>query len=170
MVVSSHINTLRQILFHMSALMTFHKNNIRKWILLRMAASEFYYKQPFDIKEEFPIMTSIMGFAISPILLIFAFLYARIYGSLARYNLLLIPAMFIICFGIAYIIIRSIKNDPLIEETIHNYESMNIETRKKNYSFKNGFKLTFIMTILPWIILGLALAIICYAVPLSHNT
>ncbi len=154
----------------MNALITFYKNNIREWILLRMAASEFYYKQPYDIKEDFPIMTSILGFALSPILLIFVFLYARIYGSLARYNLQLIPAMFIICFGIAYMMIRSIKNDPLIDETIQYYDSMDIETRKKFYSFKNGFKLTFIMVMLPWIILGLALAIICYAIPLSQNT
>lgn len=150
--------------------MTFHKNNIRQWILLRMAVSEFSYKQPYDIKEEFPIMTSILGFAISPILLIFVFLYARIYGSLARYNLLLIPAMFIICFGIAYMMIRSIKNDPLIDETIQYYESKDIEARKKFYSFKNVFKLTFTMAMLPWIILGVALAIICYTIPLSQNT
>ncbi len=64
----------------MSLLRTFHKNNVRQWVLLRMAASEFYFKQPYDIKEEYPIMTSILGFALMPIFMIFVFLYARVYG------------------------------------------------------------------------------------------
>lgn len=46
---------------------------VRQWILLRMAAHEFGFKQPYDIKEEYPIMTSILGFALAPIYMIFVF-------------------------------------------------------------------------------------------------
>lgn len=149
----------------MSILKTFHRNNVRRWILLRMAASEFYFKQPFNIKEEYPIMTSILGFALAPIYMIFGFLYARIYGSLASYRLLLIIMMFVLCFGIAFLIIRSIKNAPFIDQTINEYVSMELETRKAIYSFKNMAKLTFIMIGLPWLIFAIAIAIICYAIP-----
>lgn len=57
------------------------KDTVRRWILLRMAASEFYFKQPFDIKEEYPIITSVLGFALMPIFMIFVFWYARVYGD-----------------------------------------------------------------------------------------
>ncbi|MCM1076562.1 MAG: hypothetical protein NC411_04295 [Bacteroides sp.] len=142
-----------------------HHYIIRQWLLLRMAASEFYFKQPFDIKEEYPIMTSILGFALTPIYMIFGFLYARIYGSLASYRLFTIILMFVLCFGIAFLIIRNIKNVPFIHQTISEYEAMDLKTRKKIYSAKNMIKLTFIMAILPWIVLGISVAIICYAVP-----
>ncbi len=132
---------------------------------MRMAASEFYYKQPFDIKEEYPIMTTVLGFSLVPFYLIFVFLYARLYGSLERYTLPLIIAMFAICFGIAFLMIRSIKDAPFIEQTIVQYNSLDTEERKKLYSFKNGFKVTFIMAILPWLIFAVALTIICIAVP-----
>ncbi len=151
----------------MSILTTFHKYNVRQWILLRMSASEFGFKQPYDINEEYPIMTSILGFALAPIFMIFIFLFARIYGSLERYALPLIIIMFILCFGIAFVMIRFIKNKPFIDETISEYENMVVEKRKKFYSFNNGFKVTFIMGILPWIVLGLAVAIICYVIPHS---
>lgn len=149
----------------MSILKTFHRNNVRQWILLRMAASEFYFKQPYDVKEEYPVMTSILGFALMPIFMIFVFLYARIYGSLASYRLPLIIMMFALCFGIAFLIICNIKNELFIDQTISEYEARDIQTRKAIYSFKNGFKLTFIMVMLPWLIFGIAVAIICYAVP-----
>lgn len=151
----------------MSILTTFHKNNVRRWILLRMSASEFGFKQPYDVKEEYPIMTSCLGFALVPIFLIFVFLYARIYGSLERYTFPLIVAMFVLCFGIAFLMIKSIKGVPFIDETIRNYESMDLETRKKISSFKNGFKVIFILAVVPWIVFAVAVAIICYAVPLS---
>ena len=140
---------------------------VRQWILLRMAASEFYFKQPYDIKEEYPIMTSILGFALTPIYMIFVFLYARIYGSLASYNLPLIILMFVLCFGIAFLIIRNIKNAPFIDQTIREYEAMDLTTRKALNSFRNMAKLTFIMVGLPWLICGIAVAIISYAVPLA---
>ncbi len=151
--------------FQMSILKTFHKNNVRQWILLRMAASEFYFKQPYDVKEEYLNMTCILGFSLAPIYMIFTFLYARVFGSLERYNLPLIIMMFVLCFGIAFLMIRNIKNAPFIDQTIREYESMDLTTRKAIYSFKNGFKLTFIMVLLPWLIFGIAVTIICYAVP-----
>ncbi len=151
----------------MSILTNFHKYNVRQWILLRLAASEFYFKQPYDVKEEYPIMTSILGFSLIPIFLIFVFLYARLYGSLERHNLSIILALFALSFGIAYLMIQCIKDAPFIDETINEYESMDVETRKNLYSFKNGLKVTFLVGILPWIILGIALAIIYYAIPHS---
>lgn len=143
----------------------FLKYIVRQWIFLRMAASEFYFKQPYDVKEEYPILTSILGFSFMPILMIFVFLYARLYGSLERYNLPIIIMMFALCFGIAFLIIRSIKNTPFIDQIISDYESMDIKTRKKIYSLKNGCKLPLIMAGLPWLICAIALAIICYVVP-----
>ncbi len=140
---------------------------VHKWILLRMAAHEFGFKQPYDIKEEYPIMTSILGFALTPIYMIFGFLYARIYGSLASYRLFTIILMFVLCFGIAFLIIRNIKNAPFINQTIREYEAMDLTTRKALNSFRNMAKLLFIMVGLPWLICGIAVAIICYAVPLA---
>lgn len=143
------------------------KDMVRRWILLRMAASEFYFKQPFDIKEEYPIMTSILGFALAPIYMIFGFWYARVYGSLVSHRFLTIVMMFVLCFGIAFLVIRNIKDAPFINQTIKEYESMDLKTRKACYSFKNGFKTVFIMGLLPWILLGISIAVICYAVPLQ---
>ncbi len=151
----------------MNILTIFHTYNVRQWILLRMSASEFGFKQPYNIKEEYPIMTSILGFTLTPIFMIFVFLYARIYCSLERYALPIIITMFIICFGIAFLMIQSIKNKPFIDETIRNYESMDVDTRKEFYSFKNGFKVTCTIALLPWIVLGLAVVIICYVIPHS---
>lgn len=140
---------------------------VHQWILLRMAAHEFGFKQPYNIKEEYPIMTSILGFALAPIYMIFGFLYARIYGSLANYRLFTIILMFVLCFGIAYLIIRNIKNAPFIYQTIREYESMDLTTRKALYSLRNMAKPLIIMVGLPWLICGIAVAIICYAVPLA---
>ncbi len=151
----------------MSILTTFHKYNVRQWILLRMSAFEFGFKQPYDINEEYPIMTSILGFALTPIYMIFGFLYARIYGSLASYRLYTIILMFVLCFGIAFLIIRNIKNAPFIDDTICKYESMDLKTRKKFSSLKNMIKLTLIMVGLPWLIFGTAVTLICIVIPHS---
>ena len=50
-----------------------HKYIVKKWISLRLAAQEFYFKQPFEIKDEYPIMKSILFFALAPMELIFIF-------------------------------------------------------------------------------------------------
>lgn len=110
-------------------------------------------------------MTSVLGFALAPIYMIFVFLYARIYGSLASYNLPLIIMMFVLCFGIAFLIIRNIKDAPFINQTIREYEAMDLKTRKAIYSLKSMAKPMFIMVILPWMICAISVAIICYAVP-----
>ncbi len=130
-----------------------------------MAASEFGFKQPYDAKEEYTNMTSILGFALMPIFMIFVFLYARVYGSLARYRLPLIITTFVLCFGIAFLMIHDRKNASFINQTINEYDSMDLERRKAIYSLKNMVKLTLIMVGLPWLICGIAVAIICYAVP-----
>ena len=66
-----------------------HKYMVKKWISLRLAAQEFYFKQPFEIKDEYPIMKSILFFALAPMELIFIFLYARFFGSLMRLSCLI---------------------------------------------------------------------------------
>lgn len=149
----------------MNILQKIRNNVVRKWILMRMAASEFSYKQPFSIKEEYPIMTSVLGFSIVPIYLIFVFLRARIYGSLQSYNIPLIIAMFVLCFGIAYLMIRPVKNAPFIDQTMREYESMELEKRRKYLSYKNLFKLLFIMVFVPWIIAAISIYIICITIP-----
>ncbi len=78
---------------------------------------------------------------------------------------IIIITMFIVCFGIAFLMIRSIKYTPFIDETISMYESMNLETRKKLSSLKNVIKLTLIMVGLPWLIFGIALTLICIVIP-----
>lgn len=149
----------------MSLLKNFHKNNVRQWILLRMAASEFYFKQPYDIDEEYPIMTSIMGFALFPIFMIFVFLYACAINPLVNFVIPGIIILFVLSFGISFLMICAIKNAPFITETIREYESMDLKTRKEYYTFKYGFKVAFTMVVLPWIIFGIAIAIICLFVP-----
>ena len=110
-------------------------------------------------------MTSILGFALMPIFMIFVLLYARVYGSLASYLIPIIILMFVLCFGIAFLIIRNIKNASFIGQTIREYESMDLKTRKEIYTLKNMLKLTFIMVGLSWIVFGISVAIICHAVP-----
>lgn len=55
--------------------MTFgiYKNIVKKWIVMRMAAEEFYFKQPFEIKDEYPIMKSILFLALMPIEMLIVF-------------------------------------------------------------------------------------------------
>ena len=149
----------------MNLLQKIHINVVRKWILMRMAASEFSYKQPFSIEDEYPIMTSVLGFSFVPIYLIFVFLRARIYGSLERFQFPLIIAMFVLCFGIAYLMIRLIKNAPFIDRTMREYESMELEKRRKIFSYKNLFKLLFIMVVVPWTIAAISIYIICITIP-----
>ena len=87
-----------------------HRYIVKKWIVLRMASQEFYFKQPFEIKDEYPIMKSIRFFALVPIELIFIFLYARIVGSLSAYNLEIILAVAVVNLLVANLLINHIKD------------------------------------------------------------
>ena len=111
-----------------------HRYIVKKWIVLRMASQEFYFKQPFEIKDEYPIMKSILFFALVPIELIFIFLYARIVGSLSAYNLEIILAVAVVNLLVANLLINHIKDEAFIDETIRSYKQLDFETRKKSYS------------------------------------
>lgn len=143
-----------------------HKYIIKKWIELRMAANEFSFKQPFQIKEEYPIMKSILFFALFPIELIFIFTYARIYGSLRAYTLMLIIITALINLIISTILINCIKESPFINETITFYEQLDYESRKKLYSFKNGLIVLFWMAFMPWFLCFICISIVCLIIPL----
>lgn len=146
--------------------MNFCKLLIRKWILSRMAAQEFYFKQPFEIAEEYPIMKSVLVFGMFPIELIFIFAYARIYGSLSSVTIPLFLICFIINILLANLIINSLKGKPIITEAMSSYQQMDYSNRKKLYSFKNITEVILLTAGLPWLIMGIAIAIICYSVPI----
>ena len=143
-----------------------HKYVIKKWIELRMAAEEFYFKQPFQIKEEYPIMKSILFFVLFPIELIFIFTYARIYGSLHAYTLRLFIISALINLIIYNILINCIKESPFINETIASYEQLDYECRKKLYSLKNGLIVLFWMGFMPWFLCFICISIVCFIIPL----
>ena len=110
-------------------------------------------------------MKSILFLAIMPIETLFIFTYARIYGSLTAYRLLLIIVMAIVNLIISNIMINRIKDKPFVNETISSYERLDYESRKKLYSFKNGVIVTFLMALMPWILLFIGIAIVCYIFP-----
>lgn len=139
---------------------------VRKWILLRMAAQEFYFKQPFEIAEEYPIMKSILVLDMFPIELIFIFVYARIYGSLSSVTVPLFLIFLIINILLANLIINSLKGKPIITEAMSSYQQMDYSNRKKLYSFKNITEIILLTARLPWLIMGIAIAIICFSVPI----
>ena len=142
-----------------------HKYLIKKWIELRMSAEEFYFKEPFEINQEYPIMKSILFFAMFPIELIFIFTYARIYGSLHAYTVWIIIIVAIINLIISNILINCIKESSFINETITSYEQLDYESRKKLYSFKNGIIVTFWMAMMPWLICFICISIVCIIIP-----
>ena len=131
-----------------------------------MAAEEFYFKQPYQIEEEYPIMKSILFFALFPIELIFIFTYARIYGSLHAYTLRLFIISALINLIISNILINCIKESPFINETIASYEQLDYECRKKLYSLKNGLIVLFWMGFMPWFLCFICISIVCFIIPL----
>lgn len=142
-----------------------HTYIVKKWIVLRMAAQEFYFKQPFEIKDEYPIMKSVLFLALFPLELIFIFTYARTHGSLSAYNLPILIIMAVVNLIISNIVINNIKDKPFINEIIDSYNQLDYENRKRLYSFKNGTIVTFLMVILPWSLLFVSIAIVCLLVP-----
>ncbi len=137
---------------------------IRKWILSRMAAQEFYFKQPFEINEEYPIMKSILVLDIFPLEAILIFAFARAYGSIANASLLIIALAFIVNILLANLIVDSFKDQPFINEITSSYHEMDSTDRKKLYTFKSVTELIlFIM--LPWLIAFVAIALICVLIP-----
>lgn len=147
--------------------MTFciYKNIVKKWIVMRMAAEEFYFKQPFEIKDEYPIMKSILFLALMPIEMLIVFTYARIYGSLHNYIWQILSVIAAVNLLISNVAVNNIKDKPFINETMMYYEQLGCEDRKKLYSFKNVAIVLFWVAVLPWVILFAGIWIVCLIVP-----
>lgn len=133
---------------------------IRKWLVTRMAAQEFYFKSPFDINEEYTIMKSILFFALVPIELLFIFAYARVYGSLSNYTCHIVILMLLINILISNLMINGVKNDGFIKDVISQYENSAYDERRKIYSFKNVFGIIALTVLAPWSVLFIGI-IIC---------
>lgn len=142
-----------------------YKYIVKKWIVLRMAADEFYFKQPFEIKDEYPIMKSILFLALMPIEMLIVFTYARIYGSLHNYIWQILSVIAAVNLLISNVAVNNIKDKPLINETMVNYEQLGFDDRKKIYSFKNGAIVLFWVVLVPWMILFAGIWIVCLIVP-----
>ena len=138
-----------------------HRYLVKKWITLRMAAHEFYFKKPFEIKEEYAIMKSILFFALVPIELFFIFTYARVYGSLSEYNLQIILIVALVNLLLSNILINRIKDNPFIGEIISTYNQTDYDSRRKLYSFKNGTILILLIVVMPWLLCFIGIAIVC---------
>lgn len=146
-------------------LFSIHKYIAEKWIFMRMAAQEFYFRQPFELKDEYPIMKSILFFALCPIELTGIFAYARIYGSLRGYTVYIILTMAVINAVLSNILINCIKETPFINKTVASYEQLDSDSRKKLYSFKNGFITVFLTVIVPWLVFLIGVTTVCYLIP-----
>ena len=138
---------------------------IRKWVVMRMAAQEFGFKQPFDVKEESPILKSILVLGLFPIEIVFVFWYARLYGSLASYRFPLIIVLALLNILVANLIVNRAKRKSVVDDAMAYYSELDCAERKKLYSFWNVTYVIFLSAILPWLICALAITIICIAVP-----
>lgn len=130
-----------------------------------MAAQEFSFKQPFQIDEEYPIMMMVLILALIPLEGIGVFAYARLYGSIHRYALLIIAMWLGINYLIAKWMVARLKATSLADDTMAEYERMPYDERKRLYSFKSVAPVIFLAAIMPWIVSGIAIFIICIAFP-----
>ncbi len=146
-------------------LVRIHKRIVRKWIISRMAAQEFYFHGAFDIAEEWPLLKILLVLALLPLEAIFVFAYARFIGSLSHYALPIIIMLIILNIVIANDVINRLKDDPMVDEAMASYNAMSPEGRKKSYSFGYIAPLIFVIALLPWLIMGVAIGVICLAEP-----
>ena len=142
-----------------------HRYLVKRWILTRMAAHEFYFKRPFDIEAEFPIMMVLQILAFIPLETIGIFAYVRWFGSIRGYTLLILAVSIGINYLIAKWLIARIKATPLAENTIAEYEQMSQGARKHLYSFMPVAEVVFCTSIMPWLLLGIAVFVICVVFP-----
>lgn len=143
----------------------FNKYIIKRWLFMRMASQEFYFKSPFEIKEGYAILKSIVFFALLPFELLFIFAYARIYGSLSHYVWHIILLLSILNILISNLIINNIKNDDSIKDTISQYGKLDYEERKKLYSFKNITGIIALTGLVPWCFFFIGILTICQIFP-----
>ena len=133
-----------------------NKYLVKRWILTRMAAHEFYFKSPFEIEAEFPIMMGLQILALIPLEAIGIFAYVRWFGSIRGYMLLILAILIGINYLIAKWLMARIKATPLIENTIAEYEQMSYAARKHLYSFMPVAEVVFCTSIVPWLLFGIA--------------
>ena len=138
---------------------------VKRWILTRMAAHEFYFKSPFEIEAEFPIMMVLQILAFIPLEAIGVFAYARLVGSIRGYTLLILAILLGINYLIAKWLMGGIKATSLAENTIAEYGLMPYAVRKHLYSFMPVAEVVFYTSILPWLLLGIAVFVICVVFP-----
>lgn len=139
----------------------FNRYLVKRWILTRMAAHEFYFKRPFEIEAEFPIMMGLQILAFIPLDAIGIFAYVRWFGSIRGYTLLILAILLGINYLISKWLIARIKATPLVENTIAEYEEMPQGARKHLYSFMPVAEVVFYTSILPWLLFGIAVFVIC---------
>lgn len=130
-----------------------------------MSAQEFYFKSPFEIKEEYTIMKSVLFFTLVPFELLFVFTYARVYGSLSNYTWHIIILISLINILVSNLMINSVKNDVFIKDAISQYEKLDYDERKKLYSFKNVAGIIALIVLPPWLLLFIGIYIICLIFP-----
>lgn len=130
-----------------------HKEFAHNWIFLRLAAQEFYFKQPFDIKEEYTIMKSIMTLALLPFCLVVVFLYARTVNAIPHSTVLFIfPLLLFICWLTASHFINYLRKQDYIRTVVEEYNNTQQTERRKLYSFKNIAYVLFCTTCFSWCI------------------
>lgn len=134
---------------------------VKRWILTRMAAHEFYFKSPFEIEAEFPIMMGLQILAFIPLDAIGIFAYVRWFGPIREYTLLILAILIGINYLIAKWLLARIKATPLTENTIAEYEQMPYAARKHLYSFMPVAEVVFWICIMPWLLFGIAVFVIC---------
>ncbi len=134
---------------------------VKRWILTRMAAHEFYFKSPFEIEAEFPIMMGLQILAFIPLDAIGIFAYVRWFGPIRGYTLLILAILIGINYLIAKWLLARIKATPLTENTIAEYEQMPYAARKHLYSFMPVAEVVFWICIMPWLLFGIAVFVIC---------
>ena len=143
-----------------------YKCIIKKWLVTRMAAQEFYFKAPFDMNEEYTILKSILFFALVPFELLFVFTYARIYGSLGDYTWHIVILIALLNLLVANLMINGLKNDAFVKEVISQYEKSDYDERRKLYSFKNVAGIVSLTVLAPWAVLFIGIIIVCRIFPL----
>ena len=139
-----------------------NKYIIKRWLLMRMASQEFYFKSPFEIKEEYAIMKSVVFFALLPFELLFIFAYARIYGSISHYVWHIIVLLLILNILFSNLIINNVKNDDYIKNVISQYNKLSYEERRKLYSIKNITGIVVLTGLAPWCFFGIGILIRVY--------
>ncbi len=103
--------------------------------------------------------------AFIPLEAIGIFAYVRGFGSIRGYTLLILTVSIGINYLIAKWLIARIRATPLVENTIAEYREMPYAARKHLYSFMPVAEVVFYTSIMPWLLFGIAVFVICVVFP-----